>query len=53
MKFDASGSNRSYDVKIDNFDIAFGERYSNNNIAMIVIMGMNCDISDPCYKGVL
>ena len=27
VKFDASGANRSYDVKIENFDIAFGDRY--------------------------
>ncbi|XP_033764242.1 ATP-binding cassette sub-family F member 3-like [Pecten maximus] len=26
VKFDASGANRSYDIKIDNFDIAFGEK---------------------------
>ncbi|XP_060605726.1 ATP-binding cassette sub-family F member 3-like [Ruditapes philippinarum] len=26
MKFDASGANRSYDIKIENFDIAFGDR---------------------------
>lgn len=26
MKFDSSGVNRSYDIKIENFDIAFGDR---------------------------
>ena len=26
MKLDASGTNRSYDIKIDNFDIAFGDK---------------------------
>ena len=25
-KFDASGANRSYDIKIDDFDIAFGDK---------------------------
>lgn len=25
-KFDASGTNRSYDIKIEDFDISYGER---------------------------
>ena len=32
-KFDNSGANRSYDIKIEDFDIAFGDRWAYKNLS--------------------
>lgn len=39
MKFDASGANRSYDIKIDDFDIAFGDKVLMTGASLHLVAG--------------
>ena len=41
MKQDAAGTNRSYDVRIENFDLSFGEKY----VTSIILSATTTELS--------